>query len=83
MLLFLSSLSVSCTAYFHQVFIEVICPCRSPENATIKQKMVYTTSKDALKKCLRGIGTEVQANDYGDLAWTSVLEKLLRGEVAH
>lgn len=55
----------------------------SPENATIKQKMVYTTSKDALKKCLRGIGTEVQANDYGDLAWTNVLDKLLRGEVAH
>lgn len=54
----------------------------SPENATIKQKMVYTSSKDALKRSLVGIGKEVQACDYGDLAWDSVLEILLRTEVA-
>lgn len=54
----------------------------SPENATVKQKMLYTSSKDALKKSLRGIGKEVQACDYGDLAWTSVMECLLRTEVA-
>ena len=56
---------------------------RSPECATIKQKMVYTSSKDALKKSLIGIGKEVQACDHGDLAWTNVLENLLRTEVAH
>jgi len=54
----------------------------SPENATVKQKMVYTSSKDALKRALVGIGKEVQACDYGDLAWESVLEVLLRTEVA-
>jgi len=54
----------------------------SPENATIKQKMVYTSSKDAIKKALVGIGKEIQACDYGDLAWESVLEVLLRTEVA-
>jgi len=54
----------------------------SPENATVKQKMVYTSSKDAIKKALVGIGKEVQACDYGDLAWDSVLEVLLRTEVA-
>lgn len=54
----------------------------SPENATVKQKMVYTSSKDALKRALVGIGKEVQACDYGDLDWTSVLEVLLRTEVA-
>jgi hypothetical protein len=55
---------------------------RSPEAATIKQKMVYTSSKEYLRKALIGIGKEVQACDYGDLAWASVLEVLLRTEVA-
>jgi cofilin len=54
----------------------------SPEGAVIKQKMIYTSSKDYLKKALVGIGKEVQACDYGDLDWTSVLEILLRTEVA-
>lgn len=61
----------------------VFAICRSPEDATVKQKMLYTSSKDALKKSLRGIGKEIQACDYGDLAWTSVMEVLLRTEVAH
>lgn len=55
----------------------------SPDDATVKQKMLYTTSKDALRKALRGIGKEVQACDHGDLAWSSVMEILLRTEVAH
>lgn len=54
----------------------------SPENATIKQKMIYTSSKEYLRKALVGIGKEVQACDYGDLTWASVLEVLLRTEVA-
>ncbi|ESN98719.1 hypothetical protein HELRODRAFT_162169 [Helobdella robusta] len=54
----------------------------SPENATIKQKMVYTSSKVALRKGLVGVGKEIQACDYGDLAWSNVMETLLRTEVA-
>jgi len=56
---------------------------RSPENATIKQKMVYTSSKDALRKACVGVAKEVQACDYGDLSWPNVLEVLLRTEVGH
>ena len=61
------------------------CTClyRSPENATIKQKMLYTSSKDALKKTLVGVGKEFQACDYGDLEWSGILDTLLRMEVAH
>ncbi|KAI0233836.1 Cofilin [Lamellibrachia satsuma] len=55
----------------------------SPECAKIKQKMVYTSSKDALKRALVGIGRDMQACDHGDLAWTNVLEALMRSEVAH
>ncbi len=55
---------------------------RSPESAKIKQKMVYTSSKDALKRKLLGIAKEVQACDHCELSWTNVLEHLLRSEVA-
>jgi len=55
---------------------------RSPEAAVIKQKMIYTSSKDYLKKALVGVGKEIQACDYGDLDWSTVLETLLRTEVA-
>jgi len=54
----------------------------SPEDATVKQKMVYTSSKDALKRALVGIGKEIQATDQAELAWDVVMEVLLRTEVA-
>lgn len=44
--------------------------------------MIYTSSKDALKKKLVGIAKEVQACDQDDLSWASVKEVLLRSEVA-
>jgi len=53
--------------------------CRSPDTATIKQKMLYSSSKDALKKAFgEGIAKEIQANDHGDLAWSNVLEICMR-----
>jgi cofilin len=54
----------------------------SPDEATIKQKMLYTSSKDYIKRALVGIGKEIQANDMGDLAWSNILETLMRNEVA-
>lgn len=52
---------------------------RSPDGAKIKQKMVYSSTKDALKRALgEGIQKEVQANDHGDLSWDSVLEVISR-----
>jgi cofilin len=49
----------------------------SPDKAKMKQKMVYASSKDALKKALgEGVAKEIQANDHGDLAWSNVLETL-------
>jgi hypothetical protein len=53
----------------------------SPEKAKIKQRMVYASSKDALKKALgEGIAKEVQANDHGDLKFESVMEIITRTE---
>jgi len=45
--------------------------------------MLYTSSKDALKKTLVGVGKEFQACDYGDLEWSGILDALIRLEVAH
>jgi cofilin len=52
----------------------------SPDSSKVKQKMVYTSSKDALRKALVGVGKDLQANDHGDLAWSNVLEVCMRTE---
>ena len=47
---------------------------------TIPQpKMVYASSKDALKRALNGIATEFQANDEEDIEYGSVLKKVSKG----
>ncbi|XP_028279074.1 non-muscle cofilin 1-like [Parambassis ranga] len=45
---------------------ELVFVLWGPENAPIKQKMVYASSKDALKKVLSGIKHELQMNDLSD-----------------
>ncbi|KAJ1934353.1 cofilin [Linderina macrospora] len=51
----------------------------SPDNAKIKNKMLYASSKDALRKKLVGIAAEVQATDFDEVAYESVLDKAMRG----
>jgi hypothetical protein len=53
----------------------------SPETAVIKQRMVYASSKDALKKTLgEGIAKEIQANDHSDLEMSNVMEQIRKTE---
>ena len=52
--------------------------CRIPDTSGIKQKMLYASSKDGLKKKL-GITTEVQATDMDDVAFDEVYGRLSRG----
>ncbi|XP_074662314.1 uncharacterized protein LOC141914879 [Tubulanus polymorphus] len=47
----------------------------SPDNATIKQKMLYTSSSDALKKKLEGISKHLQATDMDEISWETILTK--------
>jgi len=47
----------------------------APENAKVRQKMVYTSSKNALRQKLVGIGVDLQANDYSGLEIDEVLSK--------
>ena len=52
--------------------------CRSPEIATVKQKMLYTSSKQALRNKLRGLHAEIQCTDDSELCMSYVLEKCSR-----
>ena len=47
----------------------------SDDNASIKPKMLYASSKDALKKALTGINEEYQATDRSDLDFAEIKKK--------
>jgi len=49
-----------------------------PETAKIKSKMIYTSTKDSIRKKLVGIGSEIQATDRAEIAHDVVLEKCRR-----
>lgn len=54
----------------------------NPDTSPIKQKMIYSSSKDALKKAINFVAKDFQANDQEDLAWSNLLESVMRHEVA-
>ncbi|KAF9054900.1 actin depolymerizing factor [Panaeolus papilionaceus] len=41
----------------------------SPDDAKIKQKMMFASSRDALRRSLVGIHVEVQGTDYSEVAY--------------
>lgn len=41
--------------------------------------MIYASSKEALKRALNGIATEMQANDADDIEYDSVLKTVSKG----
>ena len=45
---------------------------RAPDSAPIKQKMLYASSKQALKNKLVGLATELQASDRDELRFEEV-----------
>merc|ERR1711874_764123 len=47
----------------------------SDDNASIKPKMLYASSKDAIKKALTGINEEYQATDRPDLDLEEIKKK--------
>ncbi|KXX81235.1 Cofilin [Madurella mycetomatis] len=54
----------------------------SPDDAGIMAKMVYASSKEALKRALPGIATEVQANDADDIEYDSLIKTVSKGTAA-
>lgn len=51
----------------------------SPDNASLMPKMMYSSSKDALKKSLNGLAAEIQANDQDDIEYDSVIARVSKG----
>jgi len=47
----------------------------SPDTAKIKDKMVYASSRDALRRSFQGIAVEIQGTDFSEVAHETVLEK--------
>ncbi|CAG9979470.1 unnamed protein product [Clonostachys byssicola] len=51
----------------------------SPDDAGVQPKMIYASSKDALKRSLTGIATELQANDPDDIEYDSIIKTVSKG----
>lgn len=47
-----------------------------PDTSKVKQKMLYASSKDAIRKKLAGVATEIQGTDMSEVSFDSVLEKV-------
>ncbi|WWC60541.1 cofilin [Kwoniella dejecticola CBS 10117] len=50
----------------------------SPDDANVKNKMMFASSKDALRRRLEGIHIEIQATDFSEITKDAILEKALR-----
>jgi len=48
----------------------------SPDGARVKAKMVYASSREALRRALDGIAAEIQATEYIEITYETVLEKV-------
>ncbi|PNY28828.1 Actin cross-linking [Tolypocladium capitatum] len=57
------------------------CPCMSHRADVPSQqpKMIYASSKEALKRSLTGIATELQANDHDDIEYDSIIKTVSKG----
>ncbi|WVF70935.1 cofilin [Kwoniella sp. CBS 6097] len=50
----------------------------SPDDANVKNKMIFASSKDALRRRLEGIHIEIQATDFSEITEEAIMEKALR-----
>jgi cofilin len=55
----------------------------APDTAPIKAKMLYASSKDALRRSLNGISADIQGTDFSEVSYETILEKVSRGAGNH
>ncbi|GMM31811.1 cofilin [Martiniozyma asiatica (nom. inval.)] len=55
----------------------------APDTASIRAKMVYAASKDALRRALNGVSADIQGTDFSEVSYESVLERVSRGAGSH
>jgi len=51
-----------------------------PDTASVQPKMIYASSKEALKNALSGIAAEIQANSPDDIEYEEVLKVASKGK---
>ena len=51
---------------------------RCPDDTNIKDKMNYSSTKDAIKKDFEGLSLEFQANSRGDMDYDSLAAEVER-----
>lgn len=54
-----------------RVRLYAIALIRSPDDSKVKQKMLFASSKDALRRSLVGIAAEIQGTDFSEVAHES------------
>ncbi|KAI1007612.1 hypothetical protein K3495_g616 [Podosphaera aphanis] len=55
----------------------------SPDDAKIQSKMIYASSKEALKRSLTGVATELQLNDVDDIEYQTIVGIVSKGTAQH
>jgi len=51
----------------------------SPDDASQYPRMMYSSSKEALKRALNGLAADIQANDADDLEWDNIKSRVSKG----
>ncbi|OAA52394.1 cofilin/tropomyosin-type actin-binding protein [Beauveria brongniartii RCEF 3172] len=54
----------------------------SPDDAGVQPKMIYASSKEALKRSMNGIASELQANDSDDIEYDTIIKTVSKGLAA-
>lgn len=65
-------------AFHTRLFLLTHFSFRIPDTSKVRQKMLYASSKDALRRQLVGIAIEVQGTDASEVCYEVVLEKANR-----
>ncbi|KAF1972217.1 actin depolymerizing protein [Bimuria novae-zelandiae CBS 107.79] len=50
-----------------------------PDDASQYPRMMYSSSKEAIKRALNGLAADIQANDADDIEWESILSRVSKG----
>jgi len=50
-----------------------------PDDAPQYPRMMYSTSKEAIKRALNGLAADIQANDADDIEYDSIISRVSKG----
>ncbi|KAF2263876.1 cofilin [Lojkania enalia] len=50
-----------------------------PDDAPQYPRMMYSSSKEAIKRALNGLAADIQANDADDIEWDSIISRVSKG----